>query len=59
LAEDFNAMTVNERLFVAGLLDDYDAAVAASDLDEINRVLVKVGLRQDASEMNWAFDNDA
>jgi hypothetical protein len=52
-------MTVNERLFVAGLLDEYEAAVAMGDLDEINRVLVKVGLRQDASGMDWAFHNDA
>jgi hypothetical protein len=58
LAED-KAMTVNERLVEAGLLEKYDAAVSTGDAHEINRVLAKVGLRQDASGMNWTFDNDA
>ena len=46
-------MTVNERLYAAGLLDAYDAAARSGDLEAINRVLARVGLRQDASGMNW------
>lgn len=56
---DYDAMTVNERLFGAGLLSDYDAAVASSDLDAINLVLEKVGLRQDESGMNWSLSKGA
>ena len=52
-------MTVNERLAAAGLLEDYDLAVATGDLDQINHVLAKVRLQQDATGMNWTFDNDA
>jgi hypothetical protein len=51
-------MTVNERLCSAGLLDQYDAAVATGDLDQINVVLAKVGLRQDRSGMNWPTARD-
>jgi hypothetical protein len=51
-------MTVNERLFSAGLINEYEVAVATGDLDEINPVLAKVGLRQDSPGMNWSFKND-
>lgn len=57
--DNFDAMTVNERLFVAGLTDAYDTAVKTGKLDEINRVLAKVGLRQDRDGMNWSIANDA
>ena len=55
---DFDAMTVNERLFAANLRSDYDEAVASNDLLAINRVLEKVGLRQDESGMNWSIEAD-
>ncbi len=48
-------MTANERLFAAGLVDEYDKASATGDLTEINRVLSKVGLRQDDAGMNWSI----
>ena len=50
-------MTVLERLATAGLLDRYDAAVERGDLDKINNVLANVGLRQDASGMNWSLND--
>ena len=53
------AMTVNERLFASGLMDAFDAAVETGELDEINRVLARVGLRQDKDGMNWSIANDA
>ena len=59
MAEDYSGMTVNERLFVAGLLDAYEAAVESGDLNAINSVLAKVGLRQGADGMNWPVANDA
>ena len=52
----FDGMTVNERLFEAGLLDAYYAAAATGDLNEINAVLKKVDLRQDETGMNWSVD---
>ena len=51
-------MTVNERLFEAGLLDAYDAAVESGALNEINAVLKKVDLRQDETGMNRPIDAD-
>ncbi len=45
-------MTVNERLFAAGLLDEYDLAKASGERDRINAVLRQVGLQQDAKGMN-------
>jgi hypothetical protein len=57
--DNFDAMTVNERLFAAGLTDAYETAVEIGELDEINSVLAKVGLRQDTDGMNWSIANDA
>jgi hypothetical protein len=37
--DNFDAMTVNERLFAAGLTDAYETAVEIGELDEINSVL--------------------
>jgi hypothetical protein len=58
MAEDYSAMTVNERLIVAGLLDAYDEAAASGDRHRINAVIAKVGLWQDEAGMNWSADND-
>jgi hypothetical protein len=55
---NYDGKTVNERLFEAGLLDAYDAAVEGGDLNEINAVLNKVDLRQDENGMNWSIDAD-
>jgi hypothetical protein len=49
-------MTVNERLFDAGLMEAYEAAKQRGDLNEINAVLRKVDLRQDENGMNWSID---
>ncbi|HEX8887857.1 MAG TPA: hypothetical protein VF779_01690 [Pyrinomonadaceae bacterium] len=40
LAEDeAKGMTVNERLYVAGLFDEFDKAVAQRDVAELERIL--------------------
>lgn len=52
----YDGMTVNERLFSAGLLPAYDDAVATGDLEEINAVLCRVDLRQDENGMNWSIN---
>ncbi len=51
--ELFDGMTVNERLFTAGLTDEYDAACAENDRNRINAILTKIGLWQDENGMNW------
>lgn len=40
-------MTVNERLFVAGLLDEFDRAVRAEDVEALRRILQEVELSDD------------
>jgi hypothetical protein len=40
-------MTTNERLFVAGLMDAYDAAAARCDWRKVNEILGQVGLWRD------------
>lgn len=40
------AMTVNERLYLAGLTDEFDAAVSARDQKRMSVVLKKVDLDQ-------------
>ena len=59
MAEDYSGMTVNERLFVAGLADVYDEAVATGDLALMNQVLAQVNLRRDAGGMHYEVKTDA
>jgi hypothetical protein len=40
----FGGMTVNERLFVSGLMDEFDAAARRRDRDTMISILVKVAL---------------
>ena len=53
----YDAMTVNERLFVAGPFDDYDRALAENDEAAFTEVLAKVDLRRDDNGMNWSIHN--
>jgi hypothetical protein len=43
----YEAMTVNERLFVAGLLDDFEHAVRDGDAVALGRILHAVELSDD------------
>lgn len=40
----YDAMTVNERLVVAGLMNKFDQAVGARDVESLKRVLRQVEL---------------
>ena len=40
------AMTVNERLFSLGLLDEFDAAAAAGDIDRVEHLLQRAHVDQ-------------
>ncbi len=37
-------MTVNERLFVAGLIDEWDAAIVVGDRQAAIEILTRVGM---------------
>ncbi len=45
---DFGGMTVNERLYAAGVLQDWDAAVIRKDKDCLRSLLTQVGLGEQA-----------
>jgi hypothetical protein len=40
----YSGMTVNERLYVSGLLDEFDKAVEEKDVDKVISILEKVEL---------------
>jgi hypothetical protein len=53
-------MTVNERLAVAGIADEYYRRRASGDLEAVNRLLAQVLLRLDESGMHHSLpDKDA
>lgn len=41
-------MTVNERLYVAGLTNDFEYCLKQKDLEEIKLILKKVELNEDS-----------
>ena len=45
MAKDYSGMTVNERLFDAGLLEEYDQARKSGDNISQKQILTKVGLK--------------
>ena len=55
----YDAMTVNERLYTAGLAEEFQRTKLEGDLEEINAVLAKVGLWQDENGMNWPINDNA
>jgi len=40
----FSAMTVNERLYISGLLDEFDKAVKEKDVNGLIKILKEVNL---------------
>jgi len=42
--EENKAMTVNERLYVSGLMDAFDKAVEEKNVQEVRAILEKIGL---------------
>jgi hypothetical protein len=43
----YAGMTVNERLYVSGLMDEFDKAVTKKDVKRVILILEKVGLTKD------------
>jgi len=48
----YAGLTVNERLFEAGLMDAFDAAARARDRAEVIRLLIEVGVE----DAEWSAD---
>lgn len=44
----FYGMTVNERLYVAGLMNDFETCLKQKDFKGINTILKKVELNEDS-----------
>lgn len=44
----FAGMTVNERLYVSGLIDEFDTAVEEKNVDKIRIILKKVDLTEES-----------
>lgn len=42
----YQGMTVNERLYVSGFIDEFDVAVKSKDVDKIRSILKKVELTE-------------
>jgi hypothetical protein len=51
---DYSAMTVNERLLTAGLLDEWDAAVHRRDRATMISILMRVDLSK--KDATWSVD---
>lgn len=47
----YNGMTVNERLFVAGLLSEWDEAARARNRNRMIELLTRVDLARDAAKI--------
>lgn len=45
----YKGMTVNERLFVSGQMDEFDRLVSAKDVDGIRALLEKVEITDEVS----------
>jgi hypothetical protein len=44
----YAGMTVNERLYVSGMIDEFDKAVDERSTDEVIRILTKVELNDES-----------
>jgi hypothetical protein len=52
--ESYAGMTVNERLFVSKLMDDFDAAARRRDRAQMISILVRVDLSE--KDAAWSVD---
>lgn len=44
----YAGMTVNERLYVSGLMDEYDEAVEKKDAEKVRSILKQVELTEES-----------
>jgi hypothetical protein len=52
----YSGMTVNERLYISGLIDKYHEAVMEKDIDAAISILKAVDLGEDNIRANLKFD---
>ena len=50
MKNSYTGMTVNERLYAAGLMDEFDTAVQRKDSPEVRRILETVQLSEASIE---------
>jgi molecular chaperone GrpE (heat shock protein) len=48
MENNYSGMTVNERLYVSGLMDEFDRAVEEKDVDKIRNILERVELTEES-----------
>ncbi|PID99750.1 MAG: hypothetical protein CSA81_14660 [Acidobacteria bacterium] len=48
MENNYAGMTVNERLYVSGLMDEFDEAVEKKDTEKVRTIFEKVGLTEDS-----------
>jgi hypothetical protein len=58
LAERYAGMTVSERLWAAGISDQYARLREQGDLAAMNKLLQVVELRVDEAGMHWSLDTN-
>mgnify|MGYP003390802617 FL=1 len=46
----YSGMTVNERLYVSGLMDEFDKAVEERDIERVRSILNNVELTEESIE---------
>lgn len=54
---DYSGMTVNERLYVAGLLNEFDAAARSRNRDEMLNILRKVDVANPEQTADAILEN--
>ncbi len=52
MEDKFKGMTVNERLYVSGLIDDFDKAVVRKDIEKVIKILNRVEIIDELSIKN-------
>ena len=45
----YKGMTVNERLYISGLMDEFDQAVKKDDIDKVVNILKKIEITEQSA----------
>ena len=49
MAEKYNGMTVNERLYLSGLMDKFDEFVRTENVDGLKEILEKIEITDETA----------